>query len=1791
MKLKPVLLLALAFLAGVNVFAQRAASFDIHLPSVVLQPDKNLKNDALAAIEKATQRVSGRGMVILQFENTLSPSDRKLMESQGWRLEAFLDSHSFLGSYQGALDAKKLKAFGVRAVVEAKPSYKFSKELTDLLGAARGTDPSVEVWAGIIKSWDPVAVREQLGDRGFVITNAELARYRVLELRCTKSQLMSLAALPFIEFVQVKPPADQPLNNKSIANSRGNILRSTLPGQRALSGKNVVVGVGDDSSPAFHIDLANTIDRAGSTGATHGLHVMTTLAGTGTRAELFTGYAPASQLVAQIFSNILRYTDTYIQDHGMVLTNNSYGNIVDDCESFGLYDLYSSVVDQQHIVHPSLLHVFAAGNSGSYTCGAFPAGYHTVLGGYQSSKNAIMVAATDEFGVIAGYSSKGPVNDGRLKPDIAAQGTRVFSGIMNSNYGVSSGTSMAAPAVTGGLALLYERYRQLNGGADPDNYLMKALLLNGATDIDRPGPDYRSGYGWMNLLRSVRMLEGNGFVKGVVAEGNTKTHTFTIPSSVDYSVLKVMLCWNDPQAAPLASATLVNDLDLVVIGPDGQSLQPLILNSAAASVESDAVAGVDRINNTEQVTLLNPAPGTYQIRINGFRLSGSNQQEYAVVFDTIRQQLELTFPSGGEHLRTTDSTYITWDNNGLTGPSILEYSLDNGGSWNTMSNSIVAESKQFKWFWAAGTAAGRARVRITHAASGAVQMSEPFSVLDVPFVSLTGIQCPGYISISWTAVTGADSYEVLIWSSGEMRSLGFVTGTSYTAAGLSRDSLYLMTVRAIKDGVPGRRPTAVMRTPASGNCASAVNDNDLLMDALLSPGSGRAATTSALSSTTTVRVRIQNLDNVTRTGALSFGYQIDQQTPVLEAVATSSIPALGTFSYSFSTPANMSALKDYVVKTWVKNPADGNASNDTLTTVVRHLPNEPIDLTIPWKNDFESTPAFEWSGGGKIGLPELDRYDFSSSNRLGRIRSFVSTGLAPAGQKALTMDVLRYVTPGVADSLTATFNLSAYQAGDADIRLDFKFRHHGAIPHPANKVWVRASDTDSWKEVADLRPYQTDPGNVWKSVSLELSDAVLVDGKDFTSSFQIRWGQFGEHITADTSSAAGLSIDDIRLYTVINDVQMISIDTPVLASCGLDANTPLRVTVRNSANSALTSIPVSYRVDNQTVVTEIIPVIAGNTAVQYEFTQAADLSTLGNHQLRTWVSLGSDSFRDNDTASVLIRNLPVVSSFPYLEDFETDAGGWFGAGKKSSWEWGTPQSPKIHRAASGTRAWKTTLSGNYNDGELSYLYSPCFDLSGLASPMLSFSVALDIEDCGASSQCDAAWMEYSTDGRTWQRLGSYGTGVNGYNRNYPDGPVWSIQNYTHWHVSSFTLPTGAENLRLRFVMQGDPYVSREGVAVDDIHIFDRVAGVFNDPVAVSNTITQPVNSAEWVPFMDAGKLLGAVQSGGQNFGNTSATVYLHDGAVRDTNNTYYLNRSMVMQHSDERLPDSASIRFYFTDLEAEELIASEDCSTCAPVESAYELGVSQYSSLPAGADNGTLADNEGTRWWWHPSSRVRIVPYDIGYYAEFKVGRLSEFWLSPSPLNEVGPSAAQLQQFTAVLLDDADVRLNWTMGQEFNMDYYQVELARGNDAYTQNDFETIAELNSEGNTSTGNNYQVMDVEPGKQGVRYYRIRMVALDGTVSYSPVRSVFISDEMEWKLYPNPSTGATFMVYQLRDGEKWTASIYDMQGKRVSQRSFTGTGFVQKEEWDLRSLAPGLYLVEISSPRQKKTVKLLRQ
>lgn len=1804
MRIRPFILFMLLLAVAFRVSGQEDSRYTLLLSSGSFTPQKNVTEATIAAYNSGASRQAGISFAILQFEQRPSASERHLLLQNGITLLEYIPNNAWTATISGPLDISFLQRMKLRALLQPTARQKMQPAL------ARGEFPAhavnqpgtLDVWISFPQSVLYTTVIKELQRAGHTVQKSDFTAYRILSLRIAASRLEELAALPYVEYVQPAPAPDRELNYNSMFASRANVLKAPLAaGGRNLDGQGVVIGIGDNGDVQSHIDFTGRlINRAAEVMRAHATHVAGTVGGAGLIQELYAGFAPKSTLLAQFYAGVFSNAPAYVQDYGMVITNNSFGSVTQDCYYNGLYDLSSRILDQQAIDLPELQQVFAAGNDGAQTCSPYPAGFKTVLGGYQSAKNVITVGSTNYLSNISGFSSRGPVRDGRIKPEIMSMGEFVASTWTSNLYSYNNGTSMAAPGVTGGLALLVQRYRQLHSGANPKNGLTKALLCNGGEDKGNTGPDFRYGFGRMNLLRSIIMMENNRYINTTVAEAVTNTHTITVPANT--AQFKVLLYWQDPPAAVMAAKTLVHDLDLEVLTPSSAVVQPFVLDTLPANVNNTATTGTDRMNNIEQVIISNPASGNYDLRVTGTAVTENPSQEYFLVYDFVPATLVLTNPAGGEKMVPSvspyDTCYIQWEDNSPGGGTYtLEFSADNGGSWSVISNSISAAARIYSW-GVPNNPTAQGLIRITNNGNGQTQTSAAFTITTVSTLSLDAVQCEGYIKINWTAVPGATDYEVMRLQGTEMVSEATTGGLTYTFSGLSKDSLYWVTVRPRISGNPGRRSTAVSRQPNTGTCAGSISDNDLKLDAVLSPvNSGRLLTSNALSAAQAISIRIKNLDDAVSSGNITASYSINGGPAVNEVITSpqADISAGGTYTHTFSTTADLSAAGTYSISVSITKAGDPVTANNSFTHIVKQLSNPVINAaSLPWLDDFE-TAAEQTVITDQNGLTGRDRYDFVNSTIYGQARTYINQGIAYSGDKALTLDQTRFVTGGNVDSLTGTFNLATFNPATDDIRLDFRFKNHGQKSNAANRVWIRGSDTDNWIEVYDLYANQLPADGSYKlSGSIELSDALAANAQTFSTSTQVRWGQWGEYLAADNERAAGYTFDDIRLYRVTDDIQLLSVDTPYTVSCGLTNAVPVRVSVRNTSNAAVNNIPVSLRVNGVLLANETIASIAANSTVSYTFTATANLSGNGNHTIEAWSALLTDSFAENDTARTTVSNLPLVTSFPYLQDFESGNGYWYTGGVRSSWEWGTPVSPRINRAASGSKAWKTNTAGYYNDVELSYLYSPCFDLSSLTSPALSFSLALDIEDCGASL-CDAAWVEYSNDGITWTKLGAYGQGTNWYNKNYSGNHLWSQQNYIRWHVASTALPASNNNrLRLRFVFSSDAGLAKDGIAVDDIHIYDNVYGLY-DGGTMAAPVTQTINAgtSNWVHFLEGGKLVASVHPGGQEMGTTSVRAYLHTGSVRWSNEQYYHNRNFTIQPDNAflSLGDSVLVRLYFPDSETETLINATGCTVCAKPSTAYELGVSKYSDPDNNFENGTISDNNQGVWTFMQPSRVTKVPFDKGYYVEFRVNNFSEFWLNNGGLSGSQPLPVELLSFTARKQPNGDVLTEWRTASEYNLDHYEIEMALDETDYQSGLFSRVGEVPGQGNTDQERQYRFTDTAPNKSGVRYYRLRMVNTDGSFSYSPVRPVVFSQETKWIVTPNPSTGSFGLVCRANAGEQIQLRVYDQAGRQVYLQTHQATGFGQKLPIDLTGYPAGIYLLEADSGTEKQSYRLVKQ
>jgi hypothetical protein len=219
------------------------------------------------------------------------------------------------------------------------------------------------------------------------------------------------------------------------------------------------------------------------------------------------------------------------------------------------------------------------------------------------------------------------------------------------------------------------------------------------------------------------------------------------------------------------------------------------------------------------------------------------------------------------------------------------------------------------------------------------------------------------------------------------------------------------------------------------------------------------------------------------------------------------------------------------------------------------------------------------------------------------------------------------------------------------------------------------------------------------------------------------------------------------------------------------------------------------------------------------------------------------------------------------------------------------------------------------------------------------------------------------------------------------------------------------------------------------------------------------------------------------------------------------------------------------------------------------------------------------------------VPFDKGYYTEFKVQNLSELWLKKEAFNRNPVLPVQLTNFKATKQTNNDVLVEWTTTVAGNVNRFEIEVAKGNQALQLNDFIKIGEINSSGNIPQPQQYTFTDAESNKTGVRYYRLKMINNDGTFSYSENRPVVFEAQFITQAYPNPSNGLYYVMYQASEGLQLKIIVYDVTGKLIKSFQPSATGFVQKLTIDLQQNAPGLYLIQAEAGDLKMIFKVVKQ
>ncbi|HNR20875.1 MAG TPA: S8 family serine peptidase, partial [Bacteroidia bacterium] len=934
--------------------------------------------------------------------------------------------------------------------------------------------------------------------------------------------------------------------------------------------------------------------------------------------------------------------------------------------------------------------VFSAGNNQGGNCnyGAGP-GWGTITGGYKQGKNVIAVANLDALEVQDPSSSQGPASDGRIKPDIAANGRDQMSTDPNNGYQVGGGTSAACPGIAGITLQLTQAYKEINSATDAPTALLKASLLNSAEDIGVVGPDFRYGYGRVNAYRAVKVLEDNTYFNSTISQGGSNTHSITVPAGVKQ--VKVLLYWHDEGGNPAASTYLVNDLDMVVTDPASIGWFPWILDPTpnVVNLTTPAIRGADHLNNIEQFTYDNPAAGTYTVTISGFAVP-QGPQEYYLVYEFRMDDVAVTYPGGGEGFVPGEQEVLRWDAVKGQGGFNIEYSIDNGSTWLNIANGFNQNSLQYTWT-VPNTPTGEALVKVSTATATGTSFST-FSIIGVPQNFSVDWVCVDSIRLEWDPVAGAASYEVSMLGAAYMDSVGTTTTNSIILSGTSPTQDYWFSVRAVlPNGAKGRRALAIFRDGTGLlNCPLAV---DVQTNAVLGPGTGTLQDCQNLAASS-ITMEIENRGQNAVTNVPVY-YSLNGGTPVSGTYAGTIAP-FATATYTFSSTVNLSVAGIYNIQTWTDYSGDLNSTNDTANATVTVIAG--VTETLPFIENFDSYSTCNTAsdceaticnfGGGWINETNLaqDDIDFRINNAP---TPSVNTGpdadhTSGAGNYAYTEasacfdKKVNLVSPCIdlttATSPTLSFWYHMYGADMGELHVDLF----------ANGTWVN-----------DIIPaISGDQGNQWLQANTNLT--AYVGGK-----VNIRFrGETGPNFTSD------IAIDDINVYeTSAPPVVNFNINNQSSCVGGIIQLTDLSNNNPTSWNWVFTPNTVTFV--NGTSASSQNPQVQLNNGGSYDITLTA---TNG---------FGSNSLTQNAIVTATNATLPPVS-----EDFQVGFPpvGWSIVSSVGSPNW----NPSVSITGSaGTPTIAAYFDNfNYNNpGSMDYLKTMEIDLTNALSAINTFDVA------------------------------------------------------------------------------------------------------------------------------------------------------------------------------------------------------------------------------------------------------------------------------------------------------------------------------------------------------------------------------------------------------------------------------------------------------------------------------------
>lgn len=356
-------------------------------------------------------------------------------------------------------------------------------------------------------------------------------------------------------------------------------------------------------------------------------------------------------------------TDEYVEifdagTGGMLVSNHSYGPNYDNTKvTLGVYSDDCNTHDTISYINKSHLQFIAAGNDrddgNSIT-------YDILVGGC-IAKNVATVGAVEILGsggytgpgsvTMSDFSSYGPTDDGRIKPDFCAPGVQIYSSIStnDASYQSEDGTSMATPGAAASMFLLQQHHKNKKT-TFMKSATLKGLGIHTADECGaNPGPDYAYGWGLLNMEKAIDVIDNKNSVhlmaEAILNNGATYQQPITSPGGV----VKVTICWTDLPGTPLVSAPvddrtpmLVNDLDLRIIDANtNMPISTLPWKLDPANPSSAATRGDNNVDNVEQIYVSSLPAGNYIIQVTHKATLSDGKQEFSLIATGVAQTTSL----------------------------------------------------------------------------------------------------------------------------------------------------------------------------------------------------------------------------------------------------------------------------------------------------------------------------------------------------------------------------------------------------------------------------------------------------------------------------------------------------------------------------------------------------------------------------------------------------------------------------------------------------------------------------------------------------------------------------------------------------------------------------------------------------------------------------------------------------------------------------------------------------------------------------------------------------------------------------------------------------------------------------------------------------------------------------------------------------------------------------------------------------------------------------------------------